>query len=171
MVTRDRNHPSIVIWEMFNEIMRHGLKRLKHSFSLKAGQLDHTCMIIDAAGGFADSCSVYLPGSYEPMLTNDVHKYPGAPTAQEDYDNLLSLGETEKELKQMDQKVVRFTRSKVEPNFLTNISELGYGSIPDLETNFEQYKKEGNSITPDYRMHHQRLHDSYLAVFHQTGID
>jgi len=37
----------------------------------------------------------------------------------------------------MDQKVVRFTRSKVEPNFLTNISELGCGSIPDLETNFE----------------------------------
>ena len=102
------------------------------------------------------------------MTINDVHKYLGAPMAQEDYDNLLSLVKTEEELKQMGQKIVRFTRSKVEPNLLTNISELGYGSISDLETNFEQYKKEGNPITPDDRMH-QRLHDSHLLVFHQTG--
>lgn len=170
MVKRDRNHPSIVIWEMFNEILRNGLKRLKHSVSLKARELDHTRMIIDEAGGFADGCSVYLPGSYEPVVINDVHNYPGTPMPQRNYDNLLALGKTEKQLEEMGLKTAQFSNSKLSPNALTNISELGYGSIPDLEANVEQYKKEGNPITPDYRMH-QRLLDSYLSVFHETGTD
>ena len=149
MVKRDRNHPSIVIWEMFNEIMRDGLKRLKHSVSLKARECDHTRMIIDEAGGFADGCSVYLPGSYEPIVINDVHNYPGTPFPQRSYDNLLALGKTEAQLKEMGLEIAEFTNSKIKPSLLTNISELGYGSIPDLEANFEQYKQEGNPITPD----------------------
>ncbi len=170
MVKRDRNHPSIVIWEMFNEIMRDGLKRLKHSVSLKARECDHTRMIIDEAGGFADGCSIYLPGSYEPIVINDVHNYPGTPFAQRSYDNLLALGKTEAQVKEMGLELAQFTNSKIKPDLLTNISELGYGSIPDLEANFEQYKKEGNPITPDYRMH-ARLLNSYLSVFRETGTD
>ncbi|MXX12254.1 MAG: hypothetical protein F4Z86_02195 [Gemmatimonadetes bacterium] len=170
MVKRDRNHPSIVIWEMFNEIMRNGLKRLKHSVSLKARECDHTRMIIDEAGGFADGCSIYLPGSYEPTVINDVHNYPGTPFAQRSYDNLLALGKTETQLKEMGLEIAQFTNSKIKPDLLTNISELGYGSIPDLEANFEQYKTEGNPITPDYRMH-ERLLNSYLSVFRETGTD
>ncbi len=170
MVKRDRNHPSIVIWEMFNEIMRDGLKRLKHSVSLKARECDHTRMIIDEAGGFADGCSVYLPGSYEPTVINDVHNYPGTPFPQSSYDNLLALGKTEDQLKELGLELAQFTNSKIKPDLLTNISELGYGSIPDLEANFDQYKKEGNPITPDYRMH-ERLLNSYLSVFRETGAD
>ena len=170
MVKRDRNHPSIVIWEMFNEIMRDGLKRLKHSVSLKARECDHTRMIIDEAGGFADGCSIYLPGSYEPIVINDVHNYPGTPFAQSSYDNLLALGKTEAQLKELGLEIAQFTNSKIKPDLLTNISELGYGSIPDLEANFEQYKKEGNPITPDYRMH-ERLLNSYLSAFRETGAD
>ncbi|NKB68275.1 MAG: hypothetical protein GKR89_14530 [Candidatus Latescibacteria bacterium] len=170
MVKRDRNHPSIVIWEMFNEIMRDGLKRLKHGVSLKARELDHTRMIIDEAGGFADGCSVYLPGSYEPITINDVHQYPGMPMAQESYDQLLALGKSEEESREMGRTMNQVGGSKIEPGLLTNISELGYGSIPDLEANFCRYQKEGNPLTPDYRMH-QRLRDSYLAVFAKTGTD
>ncbi len=171
MVLRDRNHPSIVIWEMFNEILRDGLKRLRHTTSLKARELDPTRLIIDEAGGFAGLCSVYLPGSYEPTLINDVHDYPGTPFAQENYDNLMLLGKTEAELAAMGRTSLgRHTRSHIEPGLLTNISELGYGSIPDLEANMAQYRREGNPITPDYRIH-ERLHDSYLAVYERTGLE
>ncbi len=170
MVKRDRNHPCIVMWEMFNEIMRDGLKRLKHSVSLKARELDPTRMIIDEAGGFAGGCSVYLPSACEPTPINDVHNYPGVPMARENYDSLLALGKTEAELKRRGLKLTQFTNSKIQPDVLTNISELGYGSIPDLEANFEQYKKSGNPITPDYRMH-ERLYHSYLSVFAETGAD
>ncbi len=171
MVLRDRNHPSIVIWEMFNEILRDGLKRLRHTTSLNARELDPTRLIIDEAGGFAGLCSVYLPGSYEPTLINDVHDYPGTPFAQENYDNLMLLGKTEAELAAMGRTSLgRHTRSHIEPGLLTNISELGYGSIPDLEANMAQYRREGNPITPDYRIH-ERLHDSYLAVYERTGLE
>lgn len=171
MVMRDRNHPSIVIWEMFNEILRDGLKRLRHSTSLKARELDDTRLIIDEAGGFAGVCSIYLPGMYEPTLINDVHNYPGAPLDQASYENLLILGKTESELEAMGRTGMgSHTRSHIEPGLLTNISELGYGSIPDLEANMAQYRREGNPLTPDYRIH-ERLYESYKLVLEESGTN
>ena len=53
-ILRDRNRACIVQWEIFNEIWRKELKRLKHSMSMLARDLDPTRLILDESGGFAD---------------------------------------------------------------------------------------------------------------------
>ena len=42
MVLRDRNHPSVIYWELFNEVKRPALARLKHKMALLARSLDPT---------------------------------------------------------------------------------------------------------------------------------
>ena len=78
-ILRDRNRACIVQWEIFNEIMREDLERLKHSTSMLARRLDPTRLILDESGGFAGGANIYLPYQFEPQVFNDVHSYPGAP--------------------------------------------------------------------------------------------
>ena len=169
-VLRDRNRACIVQWEIFNEIVREDLERLKHPMSMLARRLDPTRLILDESGGFAGGANIYLPGRFEPEVFNDVHSYPGAPLNDTSYDKILTLSKTPEEIKAMGLSPGRFTNSKTKPGRLTVVSEIGYGSLPDLVDNNERFAKEGNPLVPPYR-YHKDMAKWIRAVLRESGLD
>lgn len=151
LVLRDRNHPSVIYWEIFNEIIRQSLVRLMHKASLAARSLDPTRLIIDESGGSRSpwGAHIYLPYSSEPMEILEKHRYLRSPVNEQDYNYLLTYGE---------------------PDKLTFMSEVGYGGLGDLPGNVERYEREGNPKTPDYR-YHKRLLESLQERMKECGLD
>ena len=145
MVLRDRNHPSLVYWELFNEILRPGLARLKRGMSLLARELDPTRIVIDESGGWAEGAHLYPPYSYEAEPINEIHSYLPAPVAPRTYDFYSRLGQPGFDAKMLGRSQM------LAPNGLVFVSEVGYGGLPDLPANFAQYQAKGNPLTPDYR--------------------
>ena len=169
-VMRDRNRACIVQWEMFNEIHRPGLKRLKHPASMLARSLDPTRLILDESGGFAGGANIYLPYQYEPEKFNDVHTYPGAPVDAVAYDKFLALSKTQAEIKALNLRAKASVRSGTTAGLMTVVSEVGYGSLPDLVDNNERFAKDGNPLVPPYR-YHQMLAEQFRAALKETGFD
>lgn len=165
-VRRDRNHASIVCWELFNEIGRPELKRQKHKMSMLARSLDDSRMILDESGGFSGTAQVYLPRSREATPFNDVHNYPGAPINDELRDDFLAVARTDEELNELGIPEAKKRGSHSETGLLTYVSEIGYGSPPDLVDNVARYEAEGNPLTPDYR-----YTKALLASFEKTIAD
>jgi beta-galactosidase/beta-glucuronidase len=81
MVKRDRNHPSIVIWNMINEADQ-AMKYVRAECSA-ARTLDPTRLITETAGG---PTHYYPPYSEAYVSYLDEHPYPGAPLAEDVYD-------------------------------------------------------------------------------------
>jgi len=133
MILRDRNHASVIYWELFNEIARPCLGRLKHQMAVMARTFDPTRIIVDESGGWYGKPHVYLPYSFEPLEFNEIHSYRRSPVDDIIYNTYLNMGD---------------------PGRLTYLSEVGYGGLGDLEENVKCYQTEGNPLTPDYRYHH-----------------
>ena len=169
-VMRDRNRACIVQWEIFNEIHRKELETLKHPMSMLARRLDPTRLVLDESGGFAGGSNIYLPYQFEPEVFNDVHSYPGAPLNDTSYDKFLTLSKTPAEIEAMGLPSGRFTASKTTPGRLTVVSEIGYGSLPDLVDNNARFAKDGNPLVPPYR-YHKKLAESFREVLKQNGLD
>lgn len=151
LILRDRNHPSVIYWEIFNEIIRQSLARLMHKTALVARSLDPTRLIVDESGGSRSpwGAHAYLPYSTEPIDILERHRYLRSPVNEQDYEYLLTYGE---------------------PNKLTFMSEVGYGGLGDLSRNVEQYRREGNPKTPDYR-YHKDLLESLERSMAECGLD
>ena len=168
-ILRDRNRTCIVQWELFNELHRPVLKQLMRPMALLARNLDPTRLILDESGGWAFGANMYLPTEYEPMKFNDIHNYPGPFINKEQYDGYLSIGLTDQQ-----KKFKGFSGStpgkNVMPNLMSFVSELGYGSLPDLTINNKLFKEDGNSLTPAYR-YHKRIHRQQKQVIFESGFN
>lgn len=113
--------------------------------------------------------SVYLPGEWSPTVIADVHFYPGAPVNNHTYAELYCLGRSREEMARIGLTKGSNTESRVVPDTLTNVTELGYGSSPDLPAVMATYARGCNPLTPDYKIH-RRLYDTYRQVLRDTGV-
>ncbi len=167
-ILRDRNRASIVQWELFNELHRPVLKQLMRPMAMVTRTLDPTRLILDESGGWAFGANMYLPNEYEPTQFNDIHNYPGPFIDKDKYDGYLSIGLTKEEKKAKGYKGKTPGRNVV-PGLMSFVSELGYGSLPNLTLNNPKFEKDGNPLTPAYR-YHKRLAEKQEDLLIESGF-
>ena len=168
-ILRDRNRACIVQWELFNELIRPVLKNMLRPMSNLARALDPSRMILDESGGWAQGANLYLPYQYKPTKFNDIHHYPGPNVNQHKFNSFLAIGNTKEENEALGLQE-RPPGRNVIPGLMSYISELGYGSLPNLEANNKLFRKYGNPITPVFK-YHKRIHDETEEALTQTGIN
>lgn len=167
-VLRDRNRASVVQWELFNELHRPVLKQMMGPMATLVRDLDPTRLILDESGGWAFGANMYLPYDYEPTKFNDIHNYPGPFIEENRYDGFLTIGMTDEEKRAFGFKGSTPGRNVV-PGLMSFVSELGYGSLPDLVDNNERFQLEGNPLAPAYR-YHERLAKDQRRVLDESGF-
>ena len=167
-ILRDRNRACIVQWELFNELHRPVLKQLMRPMAMLARSLDPGRLILDESGGWAYGANMYLPSEYEPTKFNDIHNYAGPFINRFHYEGYLSIGLTEEEKAAKGYAGSKVGRNVV-PGLMSYVSELGYGSLPDLTVVNDLFEKQGNPLTPAYR-YHARLHQEQQQMLKESGF-
>jgi len=168
-VLRDRNRACVVQWELFNELHRPILKQMMRPMALLTRELDPTRLILDESGGWAFGARMYLPNESEPIRFNDIHTYPGPFINKWYFDGFLAIGFTDEERKARGLYAKAPGRNVV-PDLMSFVSELGYGSLPNLVDNNRRFRRDGNPLTPAYRYHH-RLAEGQRRVLEESGFD
>jgi len=169
-IRRDRNRTCVVLWELFNELKRPVLKRLLRPMTILARRCDPTRLILDESGGWAQGANIYLPYEFEPVKFNDIHDYPGPQINEEVYNKLLWAGRlTHAEMRARGWKG-RLPGRNVVPGLMTFFSELGYGSLPDLEDSNRRFAAAGNPLAPP-AVYHRRLAEQTRRDLAESGFD
>jgi beta-galactosidase len=167
-ILRDRNRACVVQWELFNELHRPILKQMMRPMAILARELDPTRLILDESGGWAFGAQIYLPYQFAPTKFNDIHNYPGPFINERLFNGFLTIGMTEEEKKSRGLNV-RTPGRNVVPGLMSFVSELGYGSLPNLVDNNKRFQRDGNSLTPAYRYYH-RLEKDQKRVLKESGF-
>ncbi len=149
LVLRDRNHPSIIWWEMFNEVTRKEIAALITPMALIARELDPTRLILDESGGWANGAHFYLPHSTQREALTELHSYVRAPVSDKHWKLYQTLGNQDTEE----------GNTKIKAGAGLFVSEFGFGGWPEFEANCAQFQAEGNPKLPAYRHHHKILKD------------
>ncbi|MCP4451163.1 MAG: hypothetical protein GY809_06855 [Planctomycetes bacterium] len=168
-VLRDRNRACVVQWELFNELHRPVLKQMMRPMAMLTRDLDPTRLILDESGGWAFGANMYLPYQNEPTKFNDIHNYPGPFITAWQYDAYLAIGMTDKQKRAFGFRGNTPGRNVV-PGLMSFVSELGYGSLPNLVDNNRRFADQGNALTPAYR-YHKRLDEGQRRMLEQSGFD
>ncbi|MBK1875473.1 glycoside hydrolase family 2 protein [Pelagicoccus mobilis] len=168
-ILRDRNRTCIVQWELFNELHRPILMQAMRPMAMMARDLDPTRLILDESGGWAFGANMYLPYEYEPTKINDIHNYPGPFINNQLFDGYLAIGMSDDE-----KKTSGFTGNTPGRNVVAGIpsfiSEIGYGSLPDLSSVNELFQEKGEPLAPAYR-YHARLQEEQERMIKESGFD
>ena len=84
------------------------------------------------------------------------------------FDGFLTIGKTPEENKRLGLNA-RTPGRNVVPNIPSYVSEIGYGSLPDLEENEIEFLKKGNPITYPY-LYHLRFNKEIKEKLIETGL-
>jgi len=147
LVLRDRNHASIIWWEMFNEVTRKEIAELIPKMSVIARELDPTRLILDESGGWADGAHFYLPNSTERETLSELHSYVRAPVSEKHWKLYQDLGKTD----------TNEGNTMIKAGAGLFVSEFGFGGLPEIEQNCLLFRQHGNEKLPAYRHHHKIL--------------
>ena len=147
LVLRDRNHASIIWWEMFNEVTRKEIAELIPKMSVIARKLDPTRLILDESGGWADGAHFYLPNSTERETLSELHSYVRAPVSEKHWKLYQDLGKTD----------TNEGNTEIKAGAGLFVSEFGFGGLPEIEQNCLLFREHGNEKLPAYRHHHKIL--------------
>jgi hypothetical protein len=169
-ILANRNRTCIVQWELFNEINRPILTQMLNAMSVLARELDPTRMILDESGGWGEGANIYLPFERTPKKFNDIHHYSGSQVCEEEFNGYLATAKTKEEKKQLGLAGVKSYGKHVVPGMMTYLSEVGYGSTPDLIHNNAEFEKNGNPIVAP-SVYHKELNDGYIAALEKVGFD
>lgn len=169
-ILANRNRTCIVQWELFNEINRPILAQMLNSMSVLARELDPTRMILDESGGWGAGANIFLPFERTSKKFNDIHHYSGSQVDADEFNGYLATAKTQAQLKDLGLEDYKSYGKNVVPGMMTYISELGYGSTPDLISNLKEFNAKGNPIVAP-SIYHKALHEGYKTALKKVGFD
>jgi hypothetical protein len=176
MIERDRNHPSVVFWGVFNE-HRHPAGRYADTLIRTVRALDNTRVVVDNSGGafaidqdfgWIDRATVVPDRSTTRESIQDIHIYAGAPIAKRAFDWLASIGSPFQSFDVdalgigSDRVFDEWSREVRDDPGQIFVSELGCGGMGDLDAMLAGFAGKTDLVDArEYRAFRDSLHEGF----------